>query len=112
MHDQHSVHVYMQVLFSGPEPPSDVKAVQDGPTSITVIWTASSDGTGYRISYNSSGGDSGSVDVSGNNHTLTDLEMEATYTISIIATSQAISSSPVTTEATLSEKNFKLWANL
>ena len=40
-------------------------AVQDGPTSITVTWTASSDATGYRISYNSSEGDSG------NNHTLT-----------------------------------------
>ena len=69
-------------------------AVQDGPTSITVTWTASSNANGYRIYYNSSEGDSGSVDVSGNNHTLTGLVRGATYTISIIATSQSLPTSP------------------
>ena len=78
-------------------------AVQDGLTSITVTWTASSDTTGYRISYNSSGGDSGSADISGDNHTLTDLVREDTYTISITATFQTLSSSPVTVEVTLCE---------
>ena len=61
-------------------------AVEDGLTSIIVTWTASSDVTGYKISYNSSGGDSSSADVSGDNHTLTGLVREDTYTISIIAT--------------------------
>ena len=78
-------------------------AVQDGLTSITVTWSASSDTTGYRISYNSSGGDSGSADISGDNHTLTGLVGEDTYTISITATFQTLSSSPVTVDVTLSE---------
>ena len=68
-----------------------------------MTWTASSDATGYRISYTSSGGDSGSADVSGDSHTLTGLVRETTYTISITATSQALSSSPVAVEVTLSE---------
>ena len=68
-----------------------------------MTWTASSDATGYRISYTSSGGDSGSADVSGDSHTLTGLVRETTYTISITATSQSLSSSPVTVEVTLSE---------
>ena len=78
-------------------------AVQDGLTSIIVTWTASSDATGYRISYNSSGGDSGNADVSGDNHILTGLVREDNYTISITASIQTLSSSPVTVEVTLSE---------
>ena len=78
-------------------------AVQDGLTSITVTWTASSDTTGYRISYNSSGGDSGSADVSGDNHTLTGLVREDTYTISITATFQTLYSLPVAVEVILCE---------
>ena len=70
-------------------PPSDVTAVQDGPTSIRVSWTPPSplgDTTGYRISY--TGG--GRVDVDGgntNSHTLTGLTNGHTYTISIVGTS-------------------------
>ena len=86
-----------------PQPPTEVIAVQDGLTSITVTWTASSDATGYRISYNSSEGDSGSADVSGDNHILTGLVREDIYTISITARFQTLSSSPVTVEVTLSE---------
>ena len=72
-------------------PPSDVTAVQDGPTSIRVSWTPPSplgDTTGYRISY--TGG--GSVDVDGgntNSHTLTSLINGETYTISIVGTSSS-----------------------
>ena len=65
-------------------------AVQTGPTSITVSWSSSSDATGYRIDYDSSGGDSGSVTVSGGStvmETLTGLKNGDTYTISIVATS-------------------------
>ncbi|CAI8019946.1 Kalirin, partial [Geodia barretti] len=63
---------------AGPSAPTDVTAVQDGPTSITVTWTppAPLDGiTGYTISY-TGGGSSGSETVSGGNtmsHTLTGL---------------------------------------
>ena len=83
-------------------------AVQDGPTSIRVSWTPSSDATGYMIHYTSSRGDSGSEDVSGghsDSYTLTGLVKEDTYTISIMATSQVFSSSPITVELTLSEED-------
>ena len=81
-------------------------AVQDGPTSITVTWTASTDATGYRISYNSSEGDSGSTDISGDSHTLTGLVRESTYTISTTAVSQTLpTSQPVAVEVTLCEAN-------
>ena len=83
-------------------------AVQDGPTSIRVSWTPSSDATGYMIHYTSSRGDSGSEDVSrghSDSYTLTGLVKEDTYTISIRATSQVFSSSPITVEVTLSEED-------
>ena len=65
-------------------------AVQAGPTSIRVAWTPSSDATGYRIDYESSGGYSGIVGVVGGSTvmgTLTGLRNGDTYTISIVATS-------------------------
>ena len=83
-----------------------VTAVQDGPTSIRVSWTPSSDATGYRIHYTSSRGDGGSEDVSGghsDSHTLTGLVKEDTYTISIMATFHTLSSSAIAVEVTLSE---------
>ena len=67
-------------------------AVQEGPTSVRVSWsppTPLGDTTGNRISY--SGGSSGSVDVSDgstDNYVLTGLENGASYTISIVGTSQ------------------------
>ena len=69
---------------------TNVMAVQKGPTSLRVSWTPSSDATGYIISY-TGGGSSDSVTVSGgstDNYLLTGLVMEASYTISIVATSQ------------------------
>ena len=81
-------------LPPGPSPPSDVAAVQTGPTSITVTWTPPTplDGiTGYIISYtNEDDSDSDSVTVSGGStdrETLTGLQNGDTYTISIVATS-------------------------
>ena len=73
----------------GPPPPTDVTAVKDGPTSITVTWTPPDplDGiTGYRISF--TGGSSGSETVSGgdtNSYTLTGLTNGETHTICIVA---------------------------
>ena len=91
-------------------PPTDVTAVQDGPTSITLTWTPPSplgDTTGYKISF-TGGGNSDSVDVSGantNSHTLTGLQSGQTYILSVIGTSQHLFSDTTTTvEVTLSER--------
>ena len=71
-------------------------AVQTGPTSITVTWTPPDplgDTTGYIIDYtNEDDSDSGSVTVSDGStdmETLTGLQNGDTYTISIVATSDA-----------------------
>ena len=93
------IHVYAIayiILSAVPSVPSNVTAVQTGPTSITVSWSPSSNATGYRIDYDSSGGDSGNVTVSGGStvmETLTGLQNGGTYTISIVATSHSYFSS-------------------
>ena len=82
-----------------------METVQHGLTSIIVTWTASSDATGYRISYTSNS-DSGSreVDGSATSLTLSDLKNGETYSISIVATSQDLpTSSPITREVELCE---------
>ena len=67
-------------------------AVQEGATSVRVSWTPPTplrNTTGYRIYYNN--GSSGSVDTSGgltDNHLLTGLQNGASYTISIVGTSE------------------------
>ena len=72
--------------------PTNLMAVQEGSTGIRVSWTPPTplgDTTGYRIYY--SGGSSGSVDVSGgssDDHLLTGLRNGASYTISIVGTSE------------------------
>ena len=75
--------------------PTNLMAVQEGPTSIRVSWsppTPLGDTTGYRIYY--SGGSSGSVDVSDgstNNDLLTGLLNGGIYTISIVTLATASS---------------------
>ena len=70
-------------------PPSDVTAVQDGPTSIRVSWTESTDATGYGITY-TGGGSSDSVAVGDTNtHTLMGLTNGESYTISIAGISSS-----------------------
>ena len=94
---------YQNLTPPGTQPPTDVAGVQDGSTSIRVTWTPPSplgDTTGYRIHYTNGGGSSDSQTVSGGNtmtHTLTGLTNGETYTISIVATSSALPSSPVQT---------------
>ena len=102
------------IPFSSPvaSTPTNVTAVQEGLTSIRVSWTPSSDATGYTISY-TGGGSSDSVTVSGgstDNYLLTGLVMEASYTISIVATSQQFPSDAVVVEITLSKK--KTYSNM
>ena len=98
-------------LAIGTLPPSGVTAVQAGPTSILVSWSPSSDATGYRIDYDSSGGHSDSVTVSGGSteeYTLTGLQNEDTYTVSITATSQHLYSESVPADMSigLSKKHY------
>ena len=92
----------MGLNYAGTEPPSDVLAIQTSGTSILVSWVLSSDATGYIISYTGPGR-SGSVTVSGGNYTLTGLLYGATYTISIVATSQYLRSNVIVTKRTLGE---------
>ena len=70
--------------------------VRSDGTSVLLTWTPPSplgDTTGYRIDY--SGGSSGSEDVSGgstNSYTQMGLTSGATYTITIVGTSEHVSS--------------------
>ena len=86
-------------IYTDPQPPINVMAVQESPTSIQVSWTPSPsmrDTTGYRIEYTSDGGSSDSVTVSGDTttHLLEDLQSGETYTISIITISDESTSDP------------------
>ena len=101
----------------GTSPPSDVTAVQDGPTSIRVSWTESTDATGYRIHYTSVS-DSGNETVSDGStetHTLTGLVNGETYTISVVATSDNLPSGGVTADMAVglgkffSEFVYEMW---
>ena len=88
----------------GTSPPSDVTAVQDGPTSIIVSWTPSSDATGYRIHYTSVS-DSGNETVSDGStetHTLTGLVNGETYNVSVVATSDSLPSEGVAADTSVS----------
>ena len=98
------------ICHVGTSPPSDVTA---GPTSIIVSWSPSSDATGYRIDYDSIGGDSDSVVTSGGStnpltHTLMNLQNGDTYTISIVATSSDLPSESVLTVVGLGESIIRL----
>ena len=79
--------------------PRNLIAVQEGLSSVRVSWnppTSLGDTTGYRISY--SGGSSGSVDISDgltSTHTLTGLQNEDSYTISVVGTSPHFFSNPL-----------------
>ena len=86
--------------------PTNVMAKQIDLTSINVTWSPSDGATGYIISYTSGDGSSdGSMNVivgdSDNESILTGLVEEATYTISIVATSLHFFSDPVTNTVTL-----------
>ena len=81
-------------------------AVQEGLTNIRVSWsppTPLGNTTGYRIYY-SDGDSSDSVNISGSfrdNYLLTDLVMDATSIISIVALSEHLHSDIVYQEANL-----------
>ena len=93
------LHHWIIIYSSVPAAPTEVSALHETPTSILVSWSVPNNATGYRITYHSTGGDSGNVSLSGdstNNHTLTGLHNGETYTISISSESSQISSNSVT----------------
>ena len=99
----HLLYMYSNVLYTVASAPTNVTAVQDGPTRILVSWSPPGplgDTTGYRIDYNTnSGSDSVTIDGgSTDSHILTGLQNGATYTISIVATSQTLPSDTVTAD--------------
>ena len=81
---------------SDASPPSNVEAVQHGLTGIIVTWTASSDATGYRISYTSDS-DRGNVVVDGG-HTNSNILMGLTNgdicTMSIVSRASSFHGPP------------------
>ena len=100
---------YIFLFPSVASAPTNLMAVQEGPTGIQVSWTPPTplrDTTGYRIYY--SGGSSGSVNVSGgstDNHLLDGLQNGTNYTICIVGTSRHFFSEEIKTpkSITLSE---------
>ena len=78
------------VLPAAASAPTNLMAVQEGPTSIRVSWSSPTplgDTNGYKIYYS----DGDSVDVSHgstDSYTLTGLRNGDSYTISILATSE------------------------
>ena len=89
------VHLYVLYLFIFPpvaSAPTNLMAVQEGPTGIRVSWIPTiplKNTTGYRIYYR--GGSSGSVNVSDgstDNYLLGDLQNGANYTIHIVGISK------------------------
>ena len=89
-------HASCSIFITAASAPSNLMAVQEGPTSIRVSWTPPTpleNTTGYRIDYSGS-----SIGVRGgaaDNHLLTSLQNGASYTISIVGTSRHFSSEHV-----------------
>ena len=81
---------------TGGPPPTDVVAVQNGPTSIRVTWTSPSplgNTTGYTIYYTGGDGSSGNVivdDGNTNSLTLAILISGETYTISVATNTASV----------------------
>ena len=100
--------MYIVVLYLSPvaSAPSNLMAVQEGPTSVRVSWsppTPLGDTTGYRIYYDRSG----SVNVSDgstDNYLLTDIETATSPTVSIAGTSVHLPSQSLSTEFGICEK--------
>ena len=87
-------------------PPTDVKAVQNGPTSIIVTWTPSIGATGYKIQYDSTVRHNGSDTIDGNDTaswSLTGLQNGQNYTISFVATYEDLFSNAIQVEVILSK---------
>ena len=93
-----SVYNLLTINSSDTLPPSDVTAVQAGPTNISVSWKPSSNATGYIIEYTSCRGHNPGVLVNVGTtakYLLTNLQKEDIYSISIVAISDGFPSESV-----------------
>ena len=93
----HNYCVYCKSPPPAPNPPSGLTASQNGLDSALVSWTAPSGGaavTGYTIYYQQEGGERSSVSfgASATSATISGLIEGATYTITVTATSNTLSS--------------------
>ena len=102
-------HLLHSFLYSVPvnQPPSNVTAVQETPTSIRISWSLSSSATGYMISYHSEGSNEMFVNINDGSTTyylLTGLQSGTSYNVSIVATyDQSLPSDIVVLMVRLSE---------
>ena len=98
-------YVHLSAISPVASAPTNLKAVQEGLTSVRVSWsppTPLGATTGYRIYY-SGGRGNDSEDVSGgstDNYLLTGLQNGTSYSISIVATSQHFFSEPLSSSPT------------
>jgi len=83
------VPIDMYLYTAPPGPPTGVTAVQSGPTSVSVSWTAPTSGgpvTRYDIYYVANGGPSTSGgSTTSTSYVLTNLQVGVQYNISVIA---------------------------
>ena len=97
-------------LYTAPGPPTGVTAVQSGPTSVNVSWTAPTSGgpvSRYDIYYVANGVPStrgGST--TSTSYVLTNLQVGIQYSISVIAVGTCMPSQGVSVILTLSESSY------
>ena len=86
----------MYLYTAPPGPPTGVTAVQSGPTSVSVSWTAPTSGgpvTSYDIYYVANGGPSTSRgSTTSTSYVLTNLQVGVQYNISVIAVGTSLPS--------------------
>ena len=98
-------------LYTAPsDPPSGVTAVQSGPTSVSVSWTAPTSGgpvTRYDIYYVANGGPSTSGgSTNSTSYVLINLEVGVQYNISVIAVGTSLPSLSANVILTLTLSEF------
>ena len=100
----------MYLYTAPPGPPTGVTAVQSGPTSVSVSWTAPTSGgpvTRYDIYYVVNGGPSTSgFSTNSTSCVLTNLQVGVQYNISVIAVGTSLPSLSANVTRTLSETHF------
>ena len=102
----------MYLYTAPPDPPTGVTAVQSGPTSVSVSWTAPTTGgpvIRYDIYYVANGGPSTSGgSTNSTSYVLTNLQVGVQYNISIIAVGTSLPSLSANVTRTLSESHLKV----
>ena len=100
IHDCVCVYLLQDTQSTAPSPPSGESVSQNGLNSLLVSWTSGEPAvTGYIISYQpQDGGHSGSVNIDENvtSTIITGLMTGATYSITIVATSNTLPSTEIT----------------